>query len=213
MNVLIACEESQRVCYAFRSKGHNAFSCDVQKCGGSYPQWHINSDVLPLLNGMCEFHTQDGSIHKIHDKWDLIIAHPPCTHLSASGQWAYSKGKDVKLKEEAAAFFMRFVNCNCDRVCIENSVGVMSSLYRKPDQIIQPWQFGHPYTKSTCLWLKGLPLLRPNVQIKPENCKSYAYETNYDERGKSIRWNCELNRKIRSRTFEGIASAMAEQWG
>lgn len=169
MDVLIACEESQRVCAAFREKGHDAFSCDIQECSGGHPEWHIQGDVLPLLDGRCEFKTADGTRHSISDRWDLIIAHPPCTHLSSSGQWAYKKGKDINLKYEAIEFFMKFANADCKYIAIENPIGVMSTEYRKPNQIIQPWQFGHKAQKSTCLWLKGLPLLTPtNIVDKGE---------------------------------------------
>ena len=220
MNVLIACEESQRVCTAFRRKGHNAFSCDIISCSGGHPEWHIMQDVLSLLNGDCEFTTCDDTLHRIVGKWDLIIAHPPCTYLTNTGnpylnieKYGNKARLRYKLREESAEFFMKFVNANCDRIAIENPVGYMSTYYRKPNQIIQPWQFGHPFTKATCLWLKGLPNLKADICIKPVDCKSYAWETMYDERGKSISWNCELSKKLRSKTFEGIATAMAEQWG
>lgn len=204
MKVLVACEESQRVCMAFREKGHEAYSCDIQECSGGHPEWHIHGDVLPLLK----------------EKWDLIIAHPPCQFLTNTGncyfnvekygQKAIQRAKD---REEAFEFFMRFANANCDKICIENPIGYPNTHYRKPDQIIQPWQFGHPFTKATCLWLKGLEPLKPFVTEKPQNCKSYAHETMIDERGKTISWTSELCRKLRSKTFEGIAEAMAEQWG
>ena len=219
MNVLIACEESQRVCMAFRRKGHNAFSCDIIQCSGGHPEWHIMQDVLPLLNGDCEFTTCDGALHKILGKWDLIIAHPPCTYLTNSGNAYFSikkYGDKARLRyeqrEKAVEFFMKFVYANCDRIAIENPIGYMSTYYRKPDQIIQPWQFGHPFTKSTCLWLKGLPNLKADIDVKPGNCKSYAWETMHDEKGKTIQWGSELSKKLRSKTFEGIAKAMAEQW-
>ena len=220
MNVLIACEESQRVCMAFRRKGHNAFSCDIIQCSGGHPEWHIMQDVLPLLNGDCEFTTCDGALHNILGKWDLIIAHPPCTYVTKSGNAYFSikkYGDKARLRyeqrEKAVEFFMKFVDANCDRIAIENPIGYMSTYYRKPDQIIQPWQFGHPFTKATCLWLKGLPNLKADVDIKPNDCKSYAWETMHDETGKTIQWGSELSKRLRSKTFEGIAIAMAEQWG
>lgn len=220
MNVLIACEESQRVCMAFRRKGHNAFSCDIIQCSGGHPEWHIMQDVLPLLNGDCEFTTCDGALHKILGKWDLIIAHPPCTYLTNTGNPYLNiekYGDKARLRyeqrEKAAEFFMKFVDANCDRIAIENPIGYMSTYYRKPDQIIQPWQFGHPFTKATCLWLKGLPNLKADIDIKPDDCKSYAWETMRDENGKTIQWGSELSKRLRSKTFEGIAKAMAEQWG
>ena len=219
MNVLVACEESQRVCIAFRERGHNAFSCDIEPCSGGHPEWHIMQDVLLLLNGDCEFTTCDGALHKILGKWDLIIAHPPCTYLTNTGnpylnieKYGDKARLRYKLREKSAEFFMKFVNANCDRIAIENPIGYMSTYYRKPDQIIQPWQFGHPFTKATCLWLKGLPNLKADIDIKPNDCKSYAWETMYDETGKTIQWGSELSKKLRSKTFEGIAKAMAEQW-
>lgn len=220
MNVLIACEESQTVCTKFREKGHNAFSCDIVECSGGHPEWHIMSDVLPLLNGNCIFITMDGQQHTINGKWDLIIAHPPCTHLSSSGQWAYNKGKPIYLKYEAIEFFMRFVNAECNKICIENPVGIMSTHYKKPTQIIQPWMFGHRAQKSTCLWLKGLPPLKPtNIVDKGE-----FFEWT-DKKGKKKRQSLydyqilqkaktpEERSRLRSKTFDGIAEAMCNQWG
>ena len=204
MKVLIACEESQAVCKAFRKRGHEAYSCDIQECSGGHPEWHIKGDVLPLLN----------------EKWDLIIAHPPCQFLTNTGnpylnvkKWGEKAIQRAKDRESAFEFFMKFANADCEKICIENPIGYPNTHFRKPDQIIQPWQFGHPFTKATCLWLKGLEPLKPTVTEKPENCKSYAWETMIDERGKTISWNSELSRKLRSKTFEGIAEAMAEQWG
>ena len=204
MKVLVACEESQAVCKAFRKRGHEAYSCDIQQCSGGHPEWHIQGDVLPLLK----------------EKWDLIIAHPPCQFLTNTGnpylnveKWGEKAIQRAKDREKAFEFFMEFANANCDKICIENPIGYPNTHYRKPNQIIQPWQFGHPYTKATCLWLKGLEPLKPTVREKPQGCKSYAWETMIDERGKTISWNSELSRKLRSKTFEGIAEAMAEQWG
>ena len=204
MKVLIACEESQAVCKAFRKRGHEAYSCDIQECSGGHPEWHIKGDVLPLLN----------------EKWDLIIAHPPCQFLTNTGnpylnvkKWGEKATQRAKDREKAFDFFMQFANADCDKICIENPIGYPNTHFRKPDQIIQPWQFGHPFTKATCLWLKGLQPLKPTVTEKPTDCKSYAWETMIDERGKTISWNSELSRKLRSKTFEGIAEAMAEQWG
>ena len=228
MRVLVACEESQTVCKAFRKRGHEAYSCDIMECSGGHPEWHIKGDVLNVLNpteliGVNErgivFETVDGLIHDV-EKWDLIIAHPPCQFLTNTGnpylnveKWGEKAIQRAKDREKAFEFFMQFANANCDKICIENPIGYPNTHYRKPNQIIQPWQFGHPFTKATCLWLKGLEPLKPFVIEKPQNCKSYAYETMIDERGKTISWNSELSRKLRSKTFEGIAEAMAEQWG
>ena len=147
MKILIACEESQRVCIAFREKGHEAYSCDIQECSGGHPEWHIAGDCLPLLNGKCDFITQDGQKHFIQSKWDMIIAHPPCTRLCNSGQrWLYWGDKEYQAKkkkdqEEAIAFFMQFVNADCDKIAIENPVGIMSTKFRLPDQIYNPYDF------------------------------------------------------------------------
>lgn len=220
MNVLVACEESQAVTIEFRKLGIEAYSCDIVDCSGGHPEWHIKQDVLPLLNGNCEFKTQDGILHKIGGKWDMIIAHPPCQFLTNTGnpylnveKWGEKAIQRAKDREKAFEFFMQFANADCEKICIENPIGYPNTYYRKPNQIIQPWMFGHPFTKGTCLWLKGLEPLTPFVKDKPANCKSYAWETMIDERGKTISWNSELSRKLRSKTFSGIAKAMAEQWG
>lgn len=158
--VLIACEESQRVCTAFRERGIEAYSCDIQECSGGHPEWHIMGDCLPLLNGRCEFYTMDGVRHYIGRRWDMIIAHPPCTHLAVSGMRWFKEGrKPLYLQEEAAEFFMRMIDADCPLIAVENPISIMSTRYRKPDQIINPWQFGHPEQKKTSLWLKNLPLL------------------------------------------------------
>lgn len=170
MNVLIACEESQRVCEAFRANGHEAFSCDIINPSGGHPEWHIKGDVIPLLNpnedGSIIFITMDNVVHIILGGWDLIIAHPPCTYLTVTGNRWFNIEKygekaleRLKLREEAFKFFMSFVNASCDKIAIENPIGYVNSHYRKPDQIIQPYYFGDPYEKKTCLWLKGLPKL------------------------------------------------------
>ena len=221
MKVLVACEESQAVCKAFRERGHEAYSCDLQECSGGHPEWHIQGDVLPLLNGRCVFETSDGVKHTVEEKWDLIIAHPPCTYLTVTGnRWfnvdrygekAIQRAKD---REEAIAFFMAIANAGCDQIVVENPVGVISTLWRTPDQIIQPYMFGDPAEKKTCLWLKGLPpLVATNEVSPPERVKFNS--------GKSMpKWYADLWRlpkeersRLRSQTFPGIAKAMAEQWG
>lgn len=177
MNVLIACEESQRVCMAFREKGHKAFSCDLQLPSGNHPEWHIFGDVLPLLNGDCTFKTLDEKIHKITGKWDLIIAHPPCTYLTNGGAVRMFR-REIKefppygifqmvnverLKQGILArdFFMKFYNADCDRIAIENPMPMNIYMLPKASQIIQPYMFGDPYSKKTYLWLKGIPALQP----------------------------------------------------
>lgn len=228
MNVLIACEESQRVCIEFRKKGHIAYSCDVLDCSGGHPEWHIKGDVLPLLNGMCQFYTSDGQLHDIVGKWDLIIAFPPCTYLTCAGNRHFSLKCNpvekvetrLRLRESAADFFMEFVNADCDKVAIENPVGYMNKVHGKPSQIIHPYYFGDSVKKRTCLWLKGLNSLVP-TEMLPEPQPIYICQGEKCK-GKKIGW-CEGIRDIkggqeeraraRSKTFPGIAAAMAQQWG
>lgn len=203
MRVLVACEESQEVCKAFRALGHEAYSCDIEPCSGGHPEWHIQVDALELLKM----------------EWDLIIAHPPCTDLAVSGaRWFAEKRADGR-QQKAIDFFMRFANCGCERIAIENPVCIMSRIWRKPDQIIQPWQFGHHARKSTCLWLKGLSTLKPTDIVDAGEILPGGYSVNAsacyarDENGKILPWNDPRTAKIRSKTFPGIARAMAEQWG
>lgn len=217
MKILVACEESQAVTKELRKLGHIAFSCDIELCSGGHPEWHIQEDVLPLLNGNCKFTTCDNAQHEISGKWDMIIAFPPCTHLCSSGQWAYSKGfKDVKLREEGAAFFMKMVNADCEKIAIENPVGIMSTRFRKPNQIIQPWMFGDNAQKTTCLWLKGLPELKPQTTEQPE-LEYFNYPNGKRMQMWMYKIRCisskEEKARKASKTFPGIAKAMAEQWG
>ena len=218
MFVLVACEESQEVCKAFREKGHNAFSCDIQDCSGGHPEWHIKQDVLSLLNGHCAFKTMNGDVHILSQKWDLIIAHPPCTYLCVSGNaWfnteRYGKKAEKRWNDrvEGAVFFMKILLADCKKIVIENPIGIMSRLYRKPDQIIQPYEFGHPYTKQTCLWLKGVEKLKPtNVLEKPvEGWVNQCFTPD----GRYGGFKSFNGSKQRSKTFPGIAQAMADQWG
>lgn len=224
MNVLVACEESQRVCISFREKGHNAFSCDILPCSGGHPEWHIQDDALKYINGQQHFFdlfffTQDGSVHLMPDKWDLLIAHPPCTYLSNAGaRWLYSGGllnNERYVKGlEARDFFMSFYNADCPMIAVENPIP--SSVYHLPEytQVIQPYEYGHPYSKKTCLWLKGLPKLIPTeivANYKPY-CSSGSYSKTHDPKYKGASRKGG-SAKSRSKTFEGIALAMAEQWG
>lgn len=213
MNVLVACEESQRVCTAFREKGHNAFSCDILPCSGGHPEWHTQGDVLPLLKNPdidgWYFCTMDNVTHHI-EKWDLIIAHPPCTYLSNAGaRFLYPKGvlneERLKLGLEAKEFFMAFYNSDCEKICIENPTP--SRVYELPKytQVIQPWMFGHPVQKRTCLWLKGLEPLKP-TEIVEERQSSKVPGNWFNKGGKERQQN-------RAKTFPGIAKAMADQWG
>ena len=205
MKILVACEESQRVTAEFRRLGHDAFSCDLLPTSGNHPEWHIKGDVLPLLEL----------------DWDMVLAFPPCTYLTNTGnRWFNVEKYGLKAieryekREAAINFFMAFVNCKCKKVAIENPIGVMSTRYRKPDQIIQPYQFGDPERKSTCLWLKNLPLLQPTNIVEPEiyvfkNGKGTCPKWHFD----SITLPPDKRAIVRSKTFPGIAKAMAEQWG
>jgi hypothetical protein len=206
--VLVACEESQTVCKAFRDRGFEAYSCDIQEPSGNHPEWHILGDALEAVKAE-KITTMDDKVHYI-GKWDLIIAHPPCTYLSNAGaRFLYPNGK---LNEERLAkgmdakdFFMRFYNANCGRIAIENPIP--SKVYCLPPytQTIQPWMFGHPVQKKTCLWLKGLPKLQPTNIV--EERQSTKVPGNWFNRGGKER------QKNRAKTFPGIAEAMAEQWG
>lgn len=218
MKVLIACEESQRVCIAFREKEHEAYSCDIIECSGGHPEWHIQADVIDILNGNVAFSTCDGKTHYIL-KWDLIIAHPPCTYLSNAGaRWLYPNGQlNLERYQKglyAKNFFMTIFNADCEKIAIENPLP--SKVYELPDcsQIIQPYEYGEPWSKKTCLWLKGLPLLKPTKIINEHIpfCTSGSYTTTHNPiySGASRKGGSSISR---SKTFIGIAKAMAEQWG
>ena len=234
MRVLVACEESQRVCIEFRKLGHEAYSCDIEPCSGGRPEWHIQEDVLPLLDGFCEFTTCDGKSHVLPDRWDMIIAFPPCTHLAGSGAAWFDKKRADGRQREGIEFFCQFLQADCDRMAIENPVGIMSGDYipkwfpdlaekyglpRKPTQKIQPYEYGDHARKTTCLWLKGLPELRPTNIVDCGEIKGKGHSVNAslyyarDENGKILRYNDPKTAKIRSKTFPGIAKAMADQWG
>lgn len=235
MNILIACEESQRVCIAFRDKGHNAFSCDILSCSGGHPEWHICGDVIPLLNGNCVFRTMDGVKHRIDGKWDLIIAFPPCTHLAVSGAAWFEKKRADGRQKEGIEFFAKFLNADCDRIVIENPVGIISGDYIpkwfpelavkygfpiKPTQKIHPWMFGDNFSKTTCLWIKGLPALTPLITEQPELEWFEWIDSKTGKKKRQPKWfadawslSPEERSKVRSKTFPGIANAMAEQWG
>lgn len=218
MNILVACEESQAVTIEGRRLGHNVFSCDLQECSGGHPEWHIMQDVLPLLNGNCSFKTMDGVEHRIDGKWDMIIGHPPCTFLSNAGaRWLYA-GKQLNQERyakglEAKEFFMQFYNADCPRIAVENPIP--SSVYQMPQytQIIQPYEYGHPWSKKTCLWLKGLRPLEPTDVIRDHRpfCSSGSYSGTHDPRYKGASRKGG-SAKSRSKTFRGIAKAMMEQW-
>lgn len=233
MKVLVACEESQTVTKEFRKRGHEAYSCDVIECSGGHDEWHIQDDVLPLLNGNCEFKTVDGTLHKIESKWDMIIAFPPCTHLAVSGARWFPKKREDGRQRGGIEFFCKFLEADCDKIAIENPIGIISGDYIKkwfpdlaekynlpvsPTQVIHPWQFGDLAEKNTCIWLKGLQPLVPDITEKPE----LEYWVSPDGSRRMEKWMYEvrchsvkdgMRAKIASKTFPGIAKAMAEQWG
>lgn len=209
MKVLVACEESQEVCKAFRAKGHEAYSCDIQDCSGGHPEWHIKGDCLPLLNGKCEFVTCGGGRTTI-DKWDLIIAHPPCTKTSNAGAKHLWRGHKLNIPRYyeglcGKALFMAILEADCRKIVIENPIPSAIFDFPKPTQIIQPYEYGHPVSKKTLLWEKGVEPLKPTNIVKPEaNCHEAG--TWFMKGGKE-------RQKNRSKTFPGIAKAMADQWG
>ena len=210
MRVLVGCEESQEVCKAFRANGHEAYSCDIEESSGGYPEWHIKGNLLEIIN----------------NGWDMIIAFPPCTYLTNAGMCNMTRKNStdeyrqnrIKKRDKAKDFVLNIYNSKCEKVCIENGVGYLSTGWRKPDQIIRPFEFGHSVNKRTCLWLKGLPPLMPTKIVARDKI------TTWDGTGKKISsWykntlkesggDLKLLSQIRSRTFDGIAKAMAEQWG
>lgn len=210
MKVLVACEESQRVCTAFRQRGHEAYSCDIQEPSGGHPEWHILGDCLPIINGRCTFYTMDGTAHRLDSTWDLLIAHPPCTYLSNAGAPHLFRGGTLNEKRyqkgiKAKEFFLSLLNADCPHIAVENPVS--SKIFQLPkfSQEIQPYQFGHPMTKKTRLWLKNLPNLIPTQIAAPQTSCQQAGSW-YTKGGKD-------RQKNRSKTFPGIADAMAEQWG
>lgn len=229
MKVLVACEESQRVCIAFREKGHESYSCDLQLCSGGHPEWHILGDATCFINPRINysvnqgivFKTMDGNYHLV-EQWDLIIAHPPCTYLSNAGAARlykrFNEKTFVDLERlnkglDAKDFFISFLSADAKMVAVENPVP--SKVYRLPkySQIIQPYYFGEPYSKKTCLWLKGLPQLLPTQVVKPlcswvSGGSKKADGTPRQNKGTKFR-----DSRSRSKTFWGVARAMADQWG
>ena len=231
MNVLVACEESQAVTKELRALGHNAFSCDLLPCSGGHPEWHFNMDVFKVIDQKGGI-LQNGKKVKIKGNWDLMIAHPPCTFLAVSGARWYYHPEDNKLpfeerrshpkfpnraidREEALEFFIKLLEAPIDKIAVENPVGIVSTRYKKPNQTVHPWMFGDEASKATCLWLKNLPLLEPTKIVgKGERVVLSS--------GKSLpKWYSDAltqsktsaeRRTMRSKTFEGLARAMAEQW-
>ena len=217
---LVACEESQAVTIELRKLGWEAYSCDIQECSGGHPEFHICESVIPLVNGDCVFKTMDGQMHSVQGEWDLIIAHPPCTYLTVTGnRWfnverygekAIQRAKD---REEAVEFFMVFVNAKCKHICIENPVGCMSTRWRKADQTIQPWMFGDEAEKKTCLWMIGLEPLVPTHIVAPPPRQVFK-SGNTMPQWYAEAWHLpkEERSRLRSKTFHGIAVALAEQF-
>lgn len=219
MKILVACEESQAVCIELRKLGHEAYSCDLFECSGGHPEWHIIGDVLPLLNGDCLLNFQDEFDAYLKGKWDMIIAFPPCTYLSNAGA-ARLYPKKGQLNEErykkglkGKEFFMQFYNADCDKIAIENPIATKIFDLPPYSQIIQPYEYGHPYSKKTCLWLKGLPKLQP-AEIITENIISWVSGGSKDQNGNPRKQSGTKFRdsKTKSKTFQGIAKAMANQW-
>lgn len=237
MKVLVACEESQRVCIEFRKLGHEAYSCDIQPCSGGHPEWHIQDDVLPLLNGNCDYKTVNGDIHHLIGKWDMIIAFPPCTHLAVSGAPHFEKKRADGRQREGIEFFCKFFEADCDKVVIENPVNIISGDYvtkwfpdlsekyglpKEPTQRIHPWMFGDNFSKNTCLWIKGLKPLKPHTLEQPEMEWKEWIDKRTGKKKRQNKWyfdalvnakTTEERSRLRSKTFPGIAKAMAEQWG
>lgn len=217
MKVLVACEESQVVCKAFRAKGHEAFSNDLQECSGGHPEWHLQMDSFEAI--------------KLMD-WDLMIGHPPCTYLTNAGigyfnvqRWGQKAIERSIKREEALRFFIQMYNAPIKKICLENPVGYVNSQFRKPNQTIQPHYFGDPHVKRTCLWLRGLPRLNGHIESalskdykKPQPLAiQYRKPSKYYEGGEEKkRYFTDFgtrDAKERSKTFPGIAQAMADQWG
>lgn len=228
MKILVACEESQRVCIAFRDKGHEAYSCDILECSGGHPEWHIHEDVLPLLNGNVNFTTQDGLKHHIDGRWDMILAFPPCTHLAISGARYFEKKREDGRQREGLEFFCKFFEADCDKIVIENPVNIVGGQYcikwfpdivekyglpRKATQYIQPYEYGEPTRKKTGLWIKGLPKLKPTNVVEP---KLIQFTKKDGSIGYDSEWHWQTGKgegRERSKTFKSIAKAMADQWG
>lgn len=202
MKVLLACEESQTVCKEFRKLGHEAYSCDIQECSGGHPEWHLQKDIFEVIDM----------------GWDMMIAFPPCTHLAVSGAaWFEKKIADGR-QQQGVDFFMKIINAPIQQIAVENPIGIMSSKFKKPDQIIQPYFFGDPYKKSTCLWLKNLPLLHKTNAVDPIFVEYNSSKTKSGKSKYSYMWkvstqnNNVIAQRLRSKTPDGLAQAMAEQW-
>lgn len=210
MRILLACEESQALCLEFRKNGHEAYSADIMECSGGYPEWHIKGDVIEI----------------IEDNWDMMVAFPPCTHLAVSGARHFEKKRMDGRQQQGIDFFMKMINAPIPKIAVENPIGIMSTQYRKPDQIIHPYHFGDPYSKGTCLWLKGLPPLIYNKKGDKVKQKEIVFNelpmevdkgefVTFSSGKRMAKWYNEAsgNGHLRSKTFPGIAKAMTNQWG
>lgn len=219
MKILVACEESQRVCIAFRNKGHEAYSCDILPCSGGHPEWHIKDYVESVINGQVEFETEAGTLEAV-GKWDMIIAFPPCTYFTCAGACRmFHKDKDgvshldvdryEKMLEMRNLFYLIY-EAKADKIVIENPTYMKIAALPKHTQVIQPWQFGEPWTKRTCLWIKGVEPLKPTNVVEPSMGPWVNSGSTYRRYGRSNEKSKSIDR---SKTFQGIADAMAEQWG
>lgn len=222
MKILVACEESQAVCIELRKLGHEAYSCDLMECSGNHPEWHIQGDVLGLLDGRCEFKTQDGILHRVEGKWDAIVAFPPCTHLAVSGAAWFKKKRESGEQKEALNFFAKILEADCEMVAVENPVGIIGGPYirrwfpeyiwmPKCDQTVEPYYFGDHANKKTCLWLRGLPPLKhsPSEYVSGSDYFEAPSGRRYPDWCQKTGGGCGVKR---SKTFPGIAREMAFQW-
>lgn len=223
VNVLVACEESQEVCKAFRERGHRAFSCDLQQCSGGRPEWHIVADASELLDGNCEFRTCDTHTHTQRGRWDLLICHPPCTFLTNAAACRLYQGKEFggyqkinleRLREgiRARDLFMKMLNADCERIAIENPIPASLFLLPPYTQTIEPYEFGDPWMKRTALWLKNLPPLQPTNIVEPVGSWVSGGSKKPDGTPRENQGEKFRDSKRKSKTFPGIARAMAEQW-
>lgn len=248
MKILVACEESQAVTIELRKLGHEAYSCDLLPCSGGHPEWHFQQDVIEVMDGWFdtnevtindnfalkfdvwsdqqEYDYKDKNgiigclIKQIGWNWDMMIAFPPCTDLTVSGARHFEKKRADGSQQKSIEFFMKFINAPIQKIAVENPIGIMSNLYKQPTQIIQPWQFGDKAQKSTCLWLKNLPLLKPTNIVEKGEFKEWI-DSKTGKKKKQALWYYEAlinsktpeeRRTLRSKTFLGIAKAMANQW-